>query len=132
MRGGFSFVEVLISVMILALLGTALIKFNSFNKRAMEKNILSQENILLSSAIMFEDEIDNDKEIELFELVEFEQLHDDDMKFLKSIMLKANKEIEDKIFLPGLDDDRAALEYGEFGITYKDNTQKYLWIQREK
>lgn len=132
MRGGFSFVEVLVSVMILALLGSALIKFNSFNKRAMENNILSQENLLLSSAFMFEDEIDNDKEIELFELVKFESLDDEDMKFLKSVKLKANREIEDKIFLPGIDEDQGDLEYGEFSITYKDNTQKYLWIQKEK
>lgn len=134
MRNGFSFVEVLVSIMILALLGTALIKFNSFNKRVMEKNISSQENLLLSSAFMFLQEIENDKEIELYELVKFDKLDDEDMKFLKSIKLKATKEIEDEIFLPSMDEggDGESLEFGEFSITYKDNTQKYLWVEKEK
>jgi prepilin-type N-terminal cleavage/methylation domain-containing protein len=132
MRGGFSFIEVLISIAILSFLGTALIKFNSFNKRVMEKNILNQESILISSSILFEQEIQNDKDIELFDLVKFENLDDEDMKFLKSVKLRANREFDDKLYLGNNGKDDLYLEYGDLSVTYKNNTQKYLWMQKEE
>ena len=132
MRSGFSFVEVLISVAILAFLGTALIKFNAFNKRAMEKNIVMQENILLSSALLFESEIENNKEIDLFTLIPFINLDDDDMKFLKSVKFQATKETEDKFFLGNTGEEDLYMEYGNLEIKYKEYKQSYLWVQKEK
>ncbi len=43
MRNAFSFVEVLVSIAILSFMGLALIKFNAFNRSAMERNIVKQE-----------------------------------------------------------------------------------------
>ena len=132
MRKAFSFVEVLISVAILAFLGTALIKFNSFNKRTMERNILSQENILLSSSLIFEKEVENNKEIELFDLTSFTNLTDEDRNFLESIVLIADREIEDKIFLEDDGEENLYLEYGDLHVKYKENTQTFLWMQKSK
>jgi len=98
-RSAFSFIEVLVSVMVLAFLGTALIKFNSFNKRAMERNILSQKTILLSSAILSQKKLDNKKEVDLLSITTFKNLSNKDREFLKSITLSIDKEIEDKMFL---------------------------------
>ena len=125
----FSFIEVLISIVILAFLGTAMIKFNSFNKRAMEKNILKQDNILLSSSLVYNKDIDNNKKINLLELTTFTNLHDDDRKFLKSIELSANRDITDKLFLYNDGKKDSYMEYGELKITYKEQTLNYLWMQ---
>ncbi len=132
MRKGFSFVEVLVSIVILAFLGTALIKFNSFNKRAMERAITMQENTLLSSSILFQETIDDGKEIELFDLTDFNNLDDDYIKFLKSIRLKATLEIEDKIFIGNDGEENQFMEYGDIIVQRGDFKQNYLWIQREE
>lgn len=132
MRGGFSFLEVLVSIAILSFLGTALIKFNSFNKRAMERNILSQRNILLSSPLIFKRVIKKKKKVTLFTLTHFTNLTDADRKFLKSIVLVADKEVEDKIFLDDTGSEKLYLEYGNLYVKYKENTQTYLWMQKSK
>ncbi|WP_373035043.1 hypothetical protein [Sulfurimonas sp.] len=132
MRNAFSFIEVLISVMVLAFLGTALIKFNSFNKRAMERNIHSQEIILLSSAILSRENLDNEKEMDLLSLTEFKNLTNEDREFLKSITLSINKEIEDKIFLADDGNEKLYLEYGDLKVKYKDYTQNFLWMGKAK
>ena len=132
MRNGFSFVEVLVSVAILSFMGLTLIKFNSFNKRAMERNIIKQENILLSSAMLFEKETQNNKKIKLFDITSFTKLHDDDRKFLKSIELDAIKTLDDKLILGSTDEEELNIEYGSLKIRYKDYTQNYLWAQKEK
>ncbi len=129
MKKAFSFVEVLISVVILAFLGTAMLKFNSFNKRAMEKNILMQDHLMLSSSFIYKKDIDNNKKINLLELTSFVNLHDDDRKFLKSIELTAQRDITDKLFLYNDGKDDSYMEYGDLKIKYKKQTINYLWMQ---
>lgn len=132
MRSAFSYVEVLISVAILAFLGTALIKFNAFNKRAMEKNIRSQEILLLSSGFLFEKKTEGKKDMILFDLVKFTKLEDDDKKFLESVTMKVSSKPEDTIFLGSDGKEDLYLEYGNLKIEYKDFTQNYLWLQKAK
>jgi len=132
MRNAFSFVEVLISIMVLAYLGTALIKFNSFNKRAMESTIHSQAIILLSSPVLSQKKLDNKKEVDLLSITAFKNLTDEDRKFLKSIKLSINKETEDKIFLADDGKEKLYLEYGDLKVKYKDYTQNYLWMGKSK
>ncbi|MDA3909705.1 MAG: hypothetical protein PF437_11520 [Sulfurimonas sp.] len=132
MRNAFSFVEVLVSVMVLAFLGTALIKFNSFNKRSMERNILSQELILLSSPILSQKKLDNEKEIDLLSITAFKNLTNEDRDFLQSIKLSIDKEIEDKIFLADDGKEKLYLEYGDLKVKYKDYTQNFLWMGKSK
>ena len=128
MRKGFSFVEVLISIAILSFLGLALIKFNSFNKRAMEYNILKQEAVLLSSVMLYESKIDNDKEVELLSLIKFKNLNDEDKKFLRSIILSRNEQEVDKLFLANDGEENLYIIYNDLDIKYKDYTQRYLYI----
>ena len=132
MRGGFSYVEVLISVAILAFLGVALLKFNSFNARAMEKNILTQENTLLSSGLLFEKKSKEKKDIRLFDVMKFAKLKDEDRKFLQSIVMNVSSTTEDKIFLGNDGKKELYLEYGTTKVKYKDFTQNYLWLQKAK
>ena len=129
MKKAFSFVEVLISVVILAFLGTAMLKFNSFNKRAMEKNILMQDHLMLSSSLIYKKDVDNNKKITLLELTSFVNLHDDDRKFLKSIELSATRDISDKLFLYNDGKNDSYMEYGDLKIKYKNQTINYLWMQ---
>ena len=132
MRSAFSFIEVLVSVMVLAFLGTALIKFNSFNKRAMERNILSQKTILLSSAILSQKKLDNKKEVDLLSITTFKNLSNKDREFLKSITLSIDKEIEDKMFLASDGKKDLYLEYGNLKVKYKNYTQNFLWMGKSK
>ncbi|MDF1875397.1 prepilin-type N-terminal cleavage/methylation domain-containing protein [Sulfurimonas sp. SAG-AH-194-I05] len=158
MRKGFSFIEVLVSVAILSFMGVALIKFNSFNKRAMERNIIKQESILLTGAILYDTKlrINDEKDIELLELVKFQNLDDKDRDFLRSIELHISKNLEDRLILGGsagedftqnedlssesqlvIDDEVSAtdelnIEYGSLKVTYKEYTQNYLWAQKEE
>jgi len=129
MKKAFSFVEVLISVVILAFLGTAMFKFNSFNKRAMEKNLMMQDHIMLSSSLLYNKDIDNNKKVNLLELTSFVNLHDDDRKFLKSIELSAKRNVTDKLFLYNDGKDDSYMEYGDLEIKYKNQTINYLWMQ---
>jgi len=131
-RSAFSFIEVLVSVMVLAFLGTALIKFNSFNKRAMERNILSQKTILLSSAILSQKKLDNKKEVDLLSITTFKNLSNKDREFLKSITLSIDKEIEDKMFLASDGKKDLYLEYGNLKVKYKNYTQNFLWMGKSK
>jgi hypothetical protein len=118
--------------MVLAFLGTALIKFNSFNKRSMERNILSQELILLSSPILSQKKLDNEKEIDLLSITAFKNLTNEDRDFLQSIKLSIDKEIEDKIFLADDGKEKLYLEYGDLKVKYKDYTQNFLWMGKSK
>ncbi|MEA1956665.1 MAG: type II secretion system protein [Campylobacterota bacterium] len=136
MRNGFSFIEVLVSIVILATLGSALLKFNSFNKRAMEKNILSQENIFLSSSVLYIKDIDKkittDKEEELYDLISFEKLSDKDRKFLKSITVSISVDTEDKVFLLNDGKENKYIEYGNIRIKQNENKLSYLWLKDSK
>lgn len=158
MRNGFSFVEVLASIAILSFMGLALLKFNAFNKRAMERNIIKQENTLLTSAVLYEKDINinDNKDIELLELVTFNKLHDKDRDFLRSVELNIVKNLEESLMLGGIapmdlstdsdlnmqeqgiveeelsQTDELNIEYGTLEVTYKEYTQHYLWAQKEQ
>lgn len=132
MRKAFSFAEVLISIAVLAFLGVALIKFNAFNKRVMERNILSERHLLLSSNILYAKEIDNEREVELIEFSSLKTLHDDDREFLRDIKIKVNKEEGDKIFLGSTGENDLFIEYGDLDITLDGYTQKFLWMQKDE
>ncbi|RLA84580.1 MAG: hypothetical protein DRG78_01090 [Epsilonproteobacteria bacterium] len=122
MKKAFSFVEVIISVVILSYLGMAILKFNSFNKKAMYNYIGKQNTLLVSSPFLhIGKNIDNDKSYRLYDLVTFEKLSDEDRSFLKDIELKGNRVSREKIYLYNDGKKDYFLEYGDVTIKYKQN-----------
>ncbi|MBL0707963.1 MAG: hypothetical protein JJW00_02850 [Sulfurimonas sp.] len=132
MRNAFSFVEVIVSIAILSYMGLALLKFNAFNRHAMERNIIKQKNILLTSSILFEKDMDKHDKGTLFELTTFVKLHDDDTAFLKSIKLESVKTLDDKLILGNTGKEEFSMEYGMISVVYEDSKQNYLWVQKGK
>ena len=134
LKSAFSFVEVIISVVILSFVGMALLNFNSFNKTAMFNNINLQDTLLISTPFMFhEGDVDRSKNYKLSDMVSFKNLSDDDNRFLKSITLKAKKQIDEKLFLYNDGKKDYFIEYGTMYTYYKDyRPLKTLYIQREK
>ncbi len=134
MKSAFSFVEVIISVVILSFVGMALLNFNSFNKTAMFNNINMQDTLLISTPFMFQEgSIDKTKDYKLSDMISFKDLSDDDNKFLKSITFKAKKNIDEKLFLYNDGKKDYFIEYGTMYTYYKDyRPLKTLYIQREK
>ena len=132
MKKAFSFIEVIISAVILSFMGVAILNFNSFNKRAMEDNLNKQNTLLLSSAFLYIDkEIDNDKIYKLFDLVTFNNLNDDDNKFLKSIELKGKQNLNEKIFLYTDGKDDFYIDYGSTQIQYKNyKSLPFVYLKR--
>jgi len=130
----FSFVEVIISAFILSFMGMAILNFNTFNKNSMENSISKQSTLLISSPLLTIDtDIDTNKDYELFDLVEFSNLDDDDKNFLKDISIGGTKEFRDKIFLYSDDDGDYYIDYGIFKINYGDNKKiPYIYLQRSK
>jgi len=121
-KKAFSFVEVIISVVILSYLGMAILKFNSFNKKAMYNYIGKQNTLLVSSPFLhIGKNIDNDKSYRLYDLVTFEKLSDEDRSFLKDIELKGNRVSREKIYLYNDGKKDYFLEYGDVTIKYKQN-----------
>jgi len=131
-KSAFSFIEVIISVVILSYLGVAILNFNSFNKNAMFKNIKKQNTLLLTSPILtLKDKIDNAKVYKLNNLVTFKNLSDEDRNFLKSIEIKAKKRLKDKLFLYNDGKKDFFVEYGSFSISYKENDPlSFMYIER--
>lgn len=133
MKKGFSFIEVLISVVILSFMGVAILNFNSFNKEAMRQYLKKQQLLLLSSPMLYNGKHKNDKTYKLFDLVKFINLSDDDSKFLKSIELKGEKNFEEKVFLynDGVKDYN--IERHTLSIEYNgEKFLPYLMLQRVK
>lgn len=122
MKKGFSFIEVLVSVVILSYLGMAILNFNSFNKRVMIDTINKQSLLLVSSPLIYlNKKIDTSKEYILNDIIEFKNLHDDDRKFLKTIKVKGEKIYTDKLFLYNDGKQDKYIEYGNLNIKYKDD-----------
>lgn len=132
MKPAFSFIEVIISVAILSYLGTAILNFNSFNKKAMFNNIKKQNTLLVSSPLLYKD-IENNKNYTLFDLVSFKNLSDSDNRFLKSIKLNAKVKSMEKLFLYNDGKKDYFMEYSDVKINYKQNPAlQFVSIQRAK
>jgi len=132
-KKGFSFIEVLISVVILSFMGVAILNFNSFNKEAMRQYLKKQQLLLLSSPMLYNEKYDNDKNYKLFDLVKFINLSDEDSKFLKSIELKGEKNFVEKVFLYNDGKKDYYIERHTLSIEY--NGEKfipYLLLQKVK
>jgi Tfp pilus assembly protein PilE len=134
MKKGFSFVEVIISVMILSFMGVAILNFNSFNKKAMTTHIDKQKTILISSPMLYlKDTIESTKTYKLSELITFNNLSDEDRSFLKNIEFKATQEDIEKVFLYTDGDKEYYIEYGYKNIKYNEkNHIPYLFLERTK
>ncbi len=134
MKGAFSFIEVIISVMILSYLGVAVLNFNSFNKSAMFHNIEKQNSLLISSAMLHNNtKIENGKTYSLNDIVTFKKLSDEDRKFLKDIKLQVDKKVDEKLFLYNDGKKDFFIEYGDINIKYKENKPlRFTFIQRVK
>ena len=132
MKGAFSFIEVIVSVVILSYLGVAILNFNSFNKNAMYNNIEKQSGLLIATPLLYNDKkMDKNKEYSLNDLVTFKNLSDDDRRFLKNIKLQSNKKIEDKVFLYNDGKKDFFLEYGNIAIKYKDNKPlNFMFVEK--
>jgi prepilin-type N-terminal cleavage/methylation domain-containing protein len=121
-KKGFSFIEVIISVVILSYLGMAILNFNSFNKKAMYNNIEKQNTLLIASPFLYiKNAIDSDKSYKLYDFVSFKNLSDEDSRFLKSIELKGKKTFKEKIFLYNDGKKDYFINYGDISIKYKKN-----------
>jgi len=136
MRNGFSFVEVLVSVAILSLLGSALLKFNSFNKRMMEKTLISQKNILLYSSVLYMKDLDKKgalgKTMTLMDVVSFNNISDNDRKFLKSHSFDISVKKQEKVFLFASQDGDSYIDNSLVDIQKDGNTIQYLLLKRPK
>ena len=136
MRNGFSFVEVLVSVAILSLLGSALLKFNSFNKRMMEKTLISQKNILLYSSVLYMKDLDKKgalgKTMTLMDVVSFNNISDNDRKFLKSHSFDISVKKQEKVFLFASQDGDSYIDNSLVDIQKDGNTIQYLSLKRPK
>jgi len=136
MRKAFSFVEVLISVVVLAMLGMTILRFNSFNKRAMERNLIFNKNILLSSPLIYLPKIDTykdqDKLYSLADYTHFAKLNDNDRKFLESIKFKIVSKKEDKVYLYSDTGGDHFIDYGNLYLNYDGAKSNFLWIKRSK
>ena len=68
-RGGFTLIEVLISVLILFFSGSALLKFNSFIKNQFEEDVKKHRLALVGSVFSGEKRFDKLKEYQLLDFV---------------------------------------------------------------
>lgn len=134
MKSAFSFIEVIISVVILSYLGVALLNFNSFNKSAMEQNIGKQNTLFVSTPLLYTSkEIKNDKKNSIYDFVSFKNLTDEDSLFLKSIEVKREKSLEDKLFLYTDGKKDHYLHYANTKVTYKNYKNiNFILIENEK
>jgi len=82
MRSGFSFIEVIVSVILVSIGILALLKFDAFGKRELEKTLDFHQDILLVSGAHFLDS--PNKELKLSDIYKFERLRDDERKILDS------------------------------------------------
>ncbi len=133
MKKAFSFVEVIISVVILSFMGMAILNFNSFNKKAMQFHLEKQDNLLISSALLHYDKIDEKgKTYTLFDLVTFNNLDDDDRTFLNNIEITTTKVLEERMFLYTDGKKEYYINYGNINIKY-NNTRplSYIYLERD-
>jgi prepilin-type N-terminal cleavage/methylation domain-containing protein len=135
MRNGFSFVEVLISVVILSMVGMALLKFNAFNKHIMQKSIRSFENNLINSPLLYIKNLDNysvSEDFNLYDITAFSNLNDADRKFLKNTHFTLTVTEGEKIFLFNDQKQSRYLQAYNLYIQYKESKTNYLLIKEGK
>jgi len=132
-KKGFSFIEVLISVVILSFMGVAIVNFNNFNKEAMRLYLQKQQLLLLSSAMLYNEKLENDKTYQLSDIVKFVNLSDEDNKLLKSIELKGEKNFQEKVFLYNDGQKDYYIEMHTLSLEYKgEKFIPYLVLQKVK
>lgn len=109
-KKAFSFVEVLVAVVLLFIALMALLKFDAFVKSDIEKSIERQKVLMISSGINHSDE---EGKIKLEQMFKFVKLREDEKRFLKDI------EIEAKV----LDEDNHLI-YSDSNNLYEIDSQK--------
>jgi len=132
MKPAFSFVEVIISVFILSYLGVAILKFNSFNKNGMRYNIEKQSKLMIYTALLYtNDAVEDNKLYRLNDLVTFNNLTDEDSRFLKNIQLKSTKDNVESFFLYNDGKEDFFIDSGDLSIKYNDNRNlNFIYVQR--
>jgi len=132
MKPAFSFIEVIVSVIILSYLGTAILNFNSFNKNAMRVNIQKQNTLLVANSMLhIGEDFEDNKEYKLDDLLTFKNLSDEDKSYLKSVVIKGQKDLKEKLFLYNDGKKDYYLEFANIRINYKNNIPlDFLSIQR--
>lgn len=130
-RRGFTLIEVLISVLILFVSGSALFKFNSFIKSQFEKDIERHKLALVSSIVSGEKKYSKNKKYTFDALVKFDKIHTDDAIFLKNNFFYIESTEETPYFLfTGEDGEDYEIEYGYHYINNEKAKEKLIWLNQ--
>lgn len=97
MRRGFSFIEVIVSVVLVSIGILALLKFDAFGKRELEKTLSLHHDLLLVNGAHFLDS--PSRELRLSDIYKFKRLRDDEKRLLESINVTIETLEEDHIDL---------------------------------
>jgi len=132
MRNAFGFVEVLVSVVILATLGMALLKFNAFNKYTIQKNMLFLESSMLETPLLYQENLLNfttPTKQTLLDITAFENIDDATRKFLQEQTFDIMTQEQERIYL--MDDTSQARYLLSYSIQtlYKELKKEYFLLQ---
>lgn len=129
-RGGFTFIEILISVLIITIASTAIFKFNMFIKNKTEKELLLKETMALSSPFFTTVKLDKTREYSVFDFVVFGNLSDEERKVLKDTKIKISYEEKPTIELYNEGDVDVRLNH-YFQYIKKDEQLKFVRIDNQ-
>lgn len=135
MRKGFGFVEVLVSIVILSMVGMALLKFNAFNKHIMQKNMQLFENSMIGSPLLYLNNLEKYSakgQVNLLDITNFQNLDDDDRRFLKTQNFTLFVQEGEKAFLFNDTAEDRYMQAYSVSIKYKDSSANYLLLKEGK
>ena len=135
MRKGFGFVEVLVSIVILSMVGMALLKFNAFNKHIMQKNMQLFENSMICSPLLYLNNLEKYSakgQVNLLDITNFQNLDDDDRRFLKTQNFTLFVQEGEKAFLFNDTAEDRYMQAYSVSIKYKDSSANYLLLKEGK
>jgi len=135
MRKGFGFVEVLVSIVILSMVGMALLKFNAFNKHIMQKNMQLFENSMICSPLLYLNNLEKYSakgQVNLLDITNFQNLDDDDRRFLKTQNFTLFVQEGEKAFLFNDTTEDRYMQAYSVSIKYKDSSANYLLLKEGK
>lgn len=117
-KSGFSFIEILVSVILLFIGLLALLKFDSFVKHDIEKNVNKHKILMLSSGYNLSS-IEGTKSLDT--LFKFPSLRDDEKKFLKETEIVVKKLHSDDFIVYSGGDFHYELEIQTMKYSNNDN-----------
>jgi hypothetical protein len=125
-KSGFTFIEVLVSILLIFVFGSAVINLDAFIKDDIQKNTTKHALILSSSALLHSRKLDNKTNYRLYDFITFDQLDDDNMNFLKEFELSVDNIEHDPVKLYEEGDFTFTIEYYEQVIKKGDTGYKVV------